>query len=75
MRIIAFINKGPLIREILGHQGEPSSVPRLAAVRGPLLWDLSVNGQTSGKLIRSPSRHRTTNSINALLGRDEYDKC
>ena len=30
MRIIAFINQGPVIYEILGHLGEPTSAPSLA---------------------------------------------
>ena len=45
MRIIAFINGGPVIREILGHLGEPTSAPRIAPARGPPLWELSVAGQ------------------------------
>ncbi len=39
MRIIAFINEGPVIREILGHLGEPTSPPSLAPARGPPLWE------------------------------------
>ena len=45
MRIIAFINEGPVIREILGHLGAPTSAPRLAPARGPPLWERSVAGQ------------------------------
>jgi hypothetical protein len=45
MRIIAFINEGPVIREILGHLGEPVSAPRLAPARGPPLWELPADGQ------------------------------
>ena len=45
MRIIAFINDGPVIREILGHLGEPTSAPTLAPARGPPLWELLVPGQ------------------------------
>lgn len=45
MRIIAFINEGPVIREILGHLGEPTAAPTLAPARGPPLWDLPVAGQ------------------------------
>lgn len=37
MRIIAFINDGPVIREILGHLGEPTSVPHISPARGPPL--------------------------------------
>ena len=42
MRIIAFINDGPVIREILGHLGEPTSAPRIAPARGPPLWELQA---------------------------------
>ena len=45
MRIIAFINEGPVIREILGHLGEPTSAPRLAPARGPPLWELPATEQ------------------------------
>ena len=44
MRIIALINEGPVIREILGHLGEPISAPSLAPARGPPLWELPVAG-------------------------------
>lgn len=37
LRIIAFIKEGPVIREILGHLGEPTSAPRLTLARGPPL--------------------------------------
>lgn len=46
MRIIAFINEGPAIREILSPLGESISAPTLAPARGPPLWDLPVAGQT-----------------------------
>lgn len=45
MRIIAFINDGQVIREILGHLGEPTSAAPLAPARGPPLWELPVAGQ------------------------------
>jgi hypothetical protein len=45
MRIIAFITEGPVIREILGHLGEPTSAPRLAPARGPPLWEALVAGR------------------------------
>ena len=45
MRIIAFITEGPVIREILGHLGEPTSPPRLAPARGPPLWEALATGQ------------------------------
>lgn len=43
MRIIAFINEGPVMRDILGHLGEPTSAPRLAPARGSPLWELPVD--------------------------------
>jgi len=45
MPIIAFINEGPVIRDILEHLGEPTSAPSLAPARGPPLWELPVAGQ------------------------------
>jgi len=50
MRIIAFINEGPVIREILGHLGEPSSAPSLAPARGPPLWEQPVDGQAEREI-------------------------
>ena len=50
MRIIAFINEGPVIREILGHLGEPISAPPLAPARGPPLWELPVPGQAAREI-------------------------
>ena len=44
MRIIAFIDEGPVIRKILGRLGEPISAPSLAPARGPPLWDVLVAG-------------------------------
>ncbi len=40
MRIIAFITEAVVIREILGHLGEPTSPPRLLPARGPPLWEM-----------------------------------
>jgi hypothetical protein len=50
MRIIAFINEGPVIREILGHLGEPTAAPSLAPARGPPLWELPVTGQADREI-------------------------
>jgi len=50
MRIIAFINEGPVIREIFGHLGEPSSAPRLAPARGPPRWEQPVDGQAEREI-------------------------
>ncbi len=40
MKIIAFITEAAVIREILGHLGEPTSPPRLLPARGPPLWEM-----------------------------------
>ncbi len=40
MRIIAFITEAVVIREILGHLGEPTSPPRLLPAMGPPLWEM-----------------------------------
>ena len=40
MKIIAFITEAVVIREILGHLGEPTAPPRLLPARGPPLWEL-----------------------------------
>ncbi len=40
MRIIAFITEAVMIREILGHLGEPTSPPRLLPARGSPLWEM-----------------------------------
>ena len=39
MKIIAFITEAVVIREILGHSGEPTS-PRLMPAHGPPLWEM-----------------------------------
>ena len=44
MKIIAFITEGAVIREILGHLGEPKSPPRLMPARGPPLWEMQNRG-------------------------------
>jgi len=44
MKIIAFIDEGEAIREILGHLGEPVDPPRLAPARGPPLWEAAGEG-------------------------------
>jgi len=48
MRIIAFITEAVVIREILGHLGEPTSPPRLMPARGPPLWEMqnAATGET-----------------------------
>ena len=40
MQIIAFLPEVAVIREILGHLGEPTSPPRLMPARGPSLWEM-----------------------------------
>jgi hypothetical protein len=51
MRIIAFITGGPVIREILGQLGEPTSPPDslLAPAHGPPLWEALATGQAERK--------------------------
>ena len=39
MRLIAFITEGTQIRKSLDHIGVESEPPRIAAARGPPLWD------------------------------------
>ncbi len=39
MRIIAFINDAGTVRKILDHIGESTQPPRIAAARGPPLWE------------------------------------
>ena len=41
MKIIAFITETVVIREILGHLGEPTSPPRLLPALGPPLWEMT----------------------------------
>lgn len=42
MRIIAFIDEGEAIREILLHLGEPTTPPKLAPARGPPLREVAM---------------------------------
>jgi len=44
MKIITFITEWSVIREILGHLGEPTSPPRLMPARGPPLWEMQETG-------------------------------
>jgi hypothetical protein len=50
MKNIAFmaqghaVTEGAVIREILGHLGEPTSPPRLMPARGPPLWEMQDSG-------------------------------
>ena len=39
MKIIAFIDEGEAIREILTYVGEPVDPPLIAPARGPPLWE------------------------------------
>jgi len=50
MRIIAFITEGPVIRESLGHLGEPTSPLTLAPTRGPPWWKFPVAGQAEREI-------------------------
>jgi hypothetical protein len=42
MKIIAFIDEGEAVREILAHLGEPVYPPRIAPAHGPPLWEAAV---------------------------------
>ena len=48
MKIIAFITETVVIREILGHLGEPKSPPRLMPARGPPLWEMPGSEAAKG---------------------------
>ena len=42
MKIIAFIDEGEAVREILAHLGEPLDPPRIAPAHGPPLWEAAT---------------------------------
>ena len=44
MKIIAFIDEGEAVREILAHLGEPVDPPRIAPAHGPPLWEAAGSG-------------------------------
>ena len=44
MKIIAFIDEGDAVREILAHLGEPVDPPRIAPARAPPLWEAAGQG-------------------------------
>ena len=52
MKIIAFIDEGEVIREILTHLGEPVDPPRIAPAHGPPLWEAA--GQCGDDLLIQP---------------------
>ena len=52
MKIIAFIDEGEVIREILTHLGEPVDPPRIAPAHGPPLWEAA--GQCGDELLIQP---------------------
>ena len=52
MKIIAFIDEGEAIREILTHLGEPVDPPCVAPARGPPLWEAA--GQCGDDLLIQP---------------------
>ncbi len=52
MKIIAFINEGDAVREILAHLGEPVDPPRIAPARAPPLWE--ATGQYGDDLLIQP---------------------
>ena len=69
MRIIAFLTDPAAVRAILAHLGEPTAPPPIAPARGPPLWNLPDTGPVTS--IPMPSRHRSTSSINASLGKPD----
>jgi hypothetical protein len=48
MRIIAFITDAGTVRKILDHLGESSQPPRIAAARGPPLWEAAMASDRAG---------------------------
>ena len=44
MKIIAFIDEGEAVREILAHLGEPVDPPCIAPAHGPPLWEAAGSG-------------------------------
>ena len=50
--IIAFIEEGEVIREILTHLGKPVDPPHIAPARGPPLWEAA--GQCGDDLLIQP---------------------
>ena len=54
MKIIAFIDEGEAIREILAHLGEPVDPPRIATARGPPLWEVAGQGGDADDLLAQP---------------------
>ena len=44
MKIIAFIDEGDAVREILAHLGEPVDPPHIAPAHGPPLWETTGTG-------------------------------
>ena len=54
MRIIAFIDEGEAIREILTCLGEPVDPPRIAPARGPPLWEAAGQGGDADDLLAQP---------------------
>ena len=54
MKIIAFIDEGEAIREILTCLGEPVDPPRIAPARGPPLWEAAGQGDDTDTLLTQP---------------------
>jgi hypothetical protein len=52
MKIIAFIDEGDAIQEVLAHLGEPVDPPRIAPARAPPLWEAA--GQDGDDLLIQP---------------------
>jgi len=48
MKIIAFITEAAVIRQVLGHLGEPTAPPHLMPARGPPLWEMPGSDPAEG---------------------------
>ncbi len=68
MHSVAFIAEAAALRQILVHLGEPTSPPRLAAARGPPLWEMPDAGQRGSD--PRPNRHQIAHSISASRGKN-----
>jgi len=77
MNIIAFmarghaVTEGAVIREILGHLGEPTSPPRLMPARGPPLWVMQDSGSDTLDLQAQPAPDYAAQQITFW---DEFDQ-
>lgn len=71
MKIIAFITEAVVIQEILGHLGEPTSLPRLLPVRGPPQWEIAGVAPHESDPQVQPAPHHAAKQI---PWRGEFDQ-